>query len=166
MQLSSQGITVALPTGWEGRIIKRAEARSVAATTRAAVTGLAERTYPITHLGNFALPAERGDFGSGAVDLMGPTHVFISLIEFGPESVGQPLFARNGLPTRLRPSQFSPNAMQRAIPGQGASQTFCTVSGRPFCVYVVLGSFAEAATLAPMANEVLAATTIETPKAP
>lgn len=170
MQLSSQGITIALPTGWEGRIIKRSEPRIAAGDpvgpgSAAALRGvdLRERTYPITHLGNFALPAERGDFGSGAVDLMGPANLFISLVEFGPESVGQPLFSRNGIPTRLRLSQFNPNGLQRAIPGQAGHQTFFTAAGRAFCVYVVLGSHANGNALVPMANEVLAATAIEAP---
>lgn len=159
VQLSSHGITVDLPAGWEGRITKRAEARSLAGI-RPGHPVLAERTYPITHLGNFALPNDRGDFGSGAVDLMGPSHLFVSLFEFGPESVGQPLFERQGLPTRLRVAHFDPRALQRAIPRQSGYQSFFTAGERAFSLYVVLGDHDNARDLVVLANEVLAAMTI------
>ena len=44
---------------------------------------------PVVHLANFALPEDRGDFGSGAVDLMRLGPRVRGLFEYGPESVGQ-----------------------------------------------------------------------------
>jgi hypothetical protein len=114
---------------------------------------------PIVHLANFALPEERGDFGSGAVDRMGSGDVFVTLFEYGSESVGQALFASQGVPA-LRPRMFAPTALQKTISGQAGCQRFFTVAGRPFCLYVVLGRHREATTLVPKANAVLRATTI------
>lgn len=165
MLLSSQGISVDLPVGWEGRIVKRTEPRAAGLDadldTPAGREVLEERTYPITHLGNFPLPDERGDYGSGAVDLMTADNLFVSLFEFGPESVGQPLFQRQGIPTKLRAAAFNPNGLQRAIPGQSGQQLFFTEAGRAFCVYVVLGSHVNGRALVPLANEVLTNTVIE-----
>ncbi len=165
MQLTSHGITVDLPPGWEGRIIKRTQpspAPSVGKGTAAlGGSGREERTYPITHLANFALPNDRGDFGSGAVDLMDGSHVFVTLFEYGPESVGQPLFRDQGRPTRVRAAQFSPNQLQRTLAGQAGFQVFFTEQGRAFSLYIVLGSADNARPLVALANEVLAAITID-----
>jgi hypothetical protein len=35
---------------------------------------------------------------------------------------------------------FSPHTMQRTIAGMSGSQHFFQVAGRPFCLYVVVGS--------------------------
>ena len=69
---------------------------------------MGEVPKPVVHLANFPLPEHRGDFGSGAVDRMGSGHVLLVLFEYGPESVGQALFQRQGLPTRLRPDDVQP----------------------------------------------------------
>ncbi len=55
-------------------------------------------TYPVGQFATFPIPDDIGDFGSGAVTLMGPADVFASLFEYGPESVGTALFARQGRP--------------------------------------------------------------------
>jgi hypothetical protein len=99
----------------------------------------ATRQPSLLHAGTFALPSERGDFGSHAVDLMGPDDTFVALLEFGPEEVGTALFAAQGLPRRLDPRRFSGRALQRSLPGQAGWQHFFTEGGRPFCLYVVLG---------------------------
>jgi hypothetical protein len=91
---------------------------------------------------------------------MTAAHVLIVLFEFGPEAVGQPLFARPGLPRNLTPSRFSPNALQRTMPGQSGRQIFFTEQGRAFSLYVVLGDHVEAPALTTKANAVLRATTI------
>lgn len=119
-----------------------------------------ERTYPIAHFANFALPPDVADYGSGAVELMTAKNLFIVLLEFGPESVGKALFARQGLPRRLLPDVFTPNQLQRTIRGQGGYQTFFTEAGRPFCLFIALGSYANRSALVREANAVLAATTI------
>lgn len=171
MRLSAHGITTELPAGWEGRITRRrrpsATSPTGASSTGPAVAARAgaigspdEIPEPVVHLANFALPEDRGDFGSGAVDVMRSGHVFVSLFEFGPESVGQALFASQGIPT-LRPRMFASSALQKTITGQAGCQRFFTHNGRAFCLYVVLGKQADAAALVPKTNGVLRATTIE-----
>lgn len=158
MRLSAYGITTDLPPGWEGRITRRT--RPVRTGGRSSSIGTeGEVPAPVVHLANFALPEQRGDFGSGAVDLMGSGDVFITLFEYGPESVGRALFARRGIPV-LAPKMFEPSALQRTIRGQAGCQRFFTEAGRPFCAYVVLGRHAEATTLVPAANTTLRATRI------
>jgi hypothetical protein len=161
MRLAGQGISTTLPGGWEGRITRRVDPTVDRSAATAGFGTPGERTYPITHLANFALPEQRGDFGSGAIDLMGPGNLFVCLFEYGPESVGTALFAPQGLPRRLRPAQFSPRALQHVIVGQSGFQHFFTEAGRAFCLFVVLGSHDNAPALVPLGNEVLAATTIE-----
>ena len=82
-----------------------------------------------------------------------------------PGAPTQPLFAAQGLPTSLDPDDFSPNVLQRTIRGQAGVQKFFHDQGRAFCLYVVLGSFADRQQLVPRVNQVLATMTIE-PVAP
>lgn len=165
--LSGGGITVSLPTGWEGRIGLPA-ATTVASpagqrTAQAGATvagvepdGAAQvgSAMPVTHLATFSLPADRGDFGSGAVDVMRPDDVLIALVEYGPECVDTALFARGRVPSP-EPNQFRPESLQRLIPGQVGYQRFFTDAGRAFCLYVVLGSGANAGRLTPAVRSVL-----------
>jgi hypothetical protein len=160
VELSGYGITSELPPGWEGRITRRPDPTDPGAAALGFQTAAELRTHPVAHLANFALPPDRGDFGSGAVELMGADDALVVLFEYGPESLGTALFAPVGLPTRLGPEQFSPRQLQRVIPGQAGYQTFFTAEGRPFCLYVVLGSHARAPVLVPEVNTVIAATVI------
>jgi len=109
---------------------------------------------PVAHLATFGLPAERGDFGSGAVEIMGAEDLFMAFVEFGPECAGTPLFAETQLP-RLDPSGFARNRLQRALLGQSGHQSWHTIKNRAFCLYVVLGSHGLAKKLVPRANQVL-----------
>jgi len=166
--VAAYGIEADLPAGWEGRISRRSQP-AVAAARVAGAPGAegvgpegtpSERPQPIAHLASFPLPENRGDFGSGAVDVMGPADVLVVLFEYGPESVGQPLFSREGMPADLTPRMFSPSALQRTMPGQAGCQVFFTENGRAFCAYVVIGRHDEAARLVPQANTALRATRI------
>lgn len=189
MELTGYGITTNLPPGWEGRIMKRSEPQPGQASgpapeflapgpvdgadggggaSGAIATGgdtgtltSPERTYPVLHVANFAMPDDRGDFGSGAVQLMGSDNLFITLFEFGPESVGAELFATQGLPRELTPNQFSPGALQRTITGQSGLQIFFTEANRAFCLFIALGSHENRAALTKLANAALATITIE-----
>jgi hypothetical protein len=156
--LNAAGLTVALPRGWEGEIFNRAplvDGRSLGGPIDE--TGVARN---VVHLANFALPAERGDFGSGAVELMNSGAVLIILFEHGPESVDTPLFARSGIP-QLTPEEFHPQQMQRTLAGQSGRQIFFNIAGRAFCLYVVLGGHRQREVLVPLVNEVLASLAIE-----
>ena len=55
----------------------------------------------------------------------------------------------------MAPSDFSPTAMPRAMPGRTGAQWFFSLGGRAFCLYVVLGSHAERADLLPLAGQVV-----------
>ena len=129
MRLALAGVAVDLPTGWEAR------------ARRQPVTAPGRPGNTLLHLATLPLPAERGDFGSGVVDLLRPDDVFVSLFEYDREEAGSALFAARGVPV-VRPAEFSPTAMQRPLPGQSGGQWFFTAAGRPFCLFVVLGSHA------------------------
>lgn len=173
MRIEAQGITVDLPPQWEGAIFQRpavepgpavtapaATASRAAAASRGADTDVqAEQFHPVTHLATFPLPRDRGDFGSGAVERMSPDDVFVAVLEYGPECAGTALFQATSLP-RFTHANFGPNQLQRVIRGQAGSQAWCTVEGRAFGIYAVLGSANRAAALVPRVNSVLAAVTI------
>lgn len=154
MILTAHGITVDLPDRWEGRLYLRDTAPR--AFAHAAAYGYPEEnTNPVLHLANFALPGGRGDYGTGAVEVMGPQHVFVSLVEFDAEEAGRPLFAERGFP-RLTAADFAPNQLQRRLPGQLGCQRFFTERDRAFCVYAVLGSKQHATSLVTELHEAIA----------
>lgn len=177
--LNGWGIQADLPSGWEGRITHRAapSAASSSVDPPAGVPGAAaplrgdppvgsdgwptEQMHPVVHLANFPLPPNRGDYGSGAVERMGAADALIVLFEFGPESLGTALFRPRGLPRTVRPVDFSPNALQRRLPGQLGFQTFFTEAGRTFSLYVVLGAQRNATPLCNSCTTTLSATRIE-----
>ena len=136
--IAAHGLRVELPRTWEGRLYRRVGPLRHAGHPEA--HGHPDASVnPVLHLANFALPPSRGDFGTGAVERMGPRHVFVALVEYDREEAGRPLFAASGVP-RPRLGDFAPSALQRIIPGQLGCQRFFTESGRPMCLYVVLGS--------------------------
>ncbi len=153
MHLTAHGLSVDLPSGWEGTIFRRPEAARARAP--GAVPQPEEQQLPVAHLATFGLPGDRGDFGSGAVDVMGAEDVFVALLEYGPECAGTALFANRRLP-RLDPSGFSRNRLQRTLLGQSGHQSWYTINGRALGLYVVLGSSGLARKLVPRANQVLA----------
>lgn len=153
MRLSAHGLSVDLPDRWEGRLYRRSTAQR--AFAHAAAYGYPEeRTNPVLHLGNFALPGGRGDYGTGAVETMGDRHVFVALVEFDAEEAGRPLFGARGFP-RLTVADFAPNQLQRRIAGQLGCQKFFTERGRAFCQYTVLGSQRHAVELVREVHEVI-----------
>lgn len=157
MKIEAHGIRAELPSGWEGRISRRAPGANRSARAGAAGTAvLAEDTGPVLHLANFALPEVRGDFGSGAVDVMGTGHLLVCLVEYGPDSVDTALFPTVGRVPRLTARMFSDKALQRVQRGQAGAQRFFTLNGRAFCLYSVVGDQRDAGGLAPTVNDVTA----------
>lgn len=138
--LHHQGIRLALPAGWEGRI------------RQAPSDDPDEEPMTVAHAATFALPPGMGDYGGGAVETMARSDVFLALVEFGPESVGTALFRPQGIP-RLRADLFDPLTLQRVLPGQSGTQRFFTTNDRAFCLYVVLGSHLRRASLVEVARE-------------
>ena len=102
--LSSAGVSVGLPKGWEGEIFNRAGESAGRSLSNSEANGEVARN--VVHLANFALPAVRGDFGSGAVELMNSGAVLVILFEHGPESANTALFASRGVP-RLTPVSYT-----------------------------------------------------------
>jgi hypothetical protein len=141
MRVAHRGLAVITPSGWDARIYQRA----------ADTPG--EVTRPILHAADFALPNVRGDYGSGAVEVMAPGKVFLSLIEFDAAEATTPLFS-NPRPSRITAGEFGPNQLQRGIPGQAGAQFFFSERGRAFCLYVVIGSYAQRAALVERANQI------------
>jgi hypothetical protein len=109
----------------------------------------------VLHLASVPLPADRGDYGSGVVDLLGPGDAFVAVVEYGTDSVGTALFDTGPLPRRLDHRLFRPDGLQRAIAGQAGYQHFCTEGGRALCLYVVLGAAHAARRLARQVNDLL-----------
>jgi hypothetical protein len=166
MRLAGHGLTIELPPRWEGTIGRRPADPGAAAVAAGQARTVApalsdEQLLPVAHLATFPLPGDRGDFGSGAVDLMAPDDVFLALVEYGPECAGTALFAPQPRLPMLRTGQFGANRLQRVQKGQAGAQVFCTVAGRAFCIYAVVGATGRAARLAPEVNAVLVATEVE-----
>jgi hypothetical protein len=170
--LVAAGLDVRLPRRWEGRIYCRETPTAEFDPERDAAPGHAqrpllsgtpargangwrgERPHPVLHLGTFALPPSRGDYGSEAVEVMRADDVFVALLEFGADEAGSALFAARGMP-RPRADEFSPAALQRRLRGQSGLQRFFTEGKRAFCLYVVLGSHSRRAQLVPEVHELL-----------
>ncbi|GAB3590141.1 hypothetical protein GCM10027446_04200 [Angustibacter peucedani] len=145
MVQSRYGLAVAAGTGssgWETRI------------TRREPHAPDEVTHPVLHACTRAMPAERGDFGSGAIALLGAEDVFVSLIEYGSEVADQGLFEVQGRPT-VRPSHFGVNRLVRAYPGMSAAQYFYSEGGRAFCLFVVIGAHSRRMALVPRAEQLV-----------
>lgn len=140
--LAALGMTVTPPSGWEVAIYRRA-------------SGHGEQTHPVLHAATVPLPADRGDYGSGVVELLGPEDVFVAVLDFGPSAAGTALFAGlRGVPG-LTPDAYRPSQLQRTIRGQAGVQRFFTTEGRGFCLYSVIGAFANRMSLTGRANAIL-----------
>jgi len=166
-ELAAHGIEVTLPAGWEGRVFKRPLAGEVGASAvDGAPAAAGETTNAVVHVATIPLPVGTGDFASGAVDDLGGDDVLIVLFEYDAGSATQPLFAAPGLPKSLDPDEFNPNVLQRTIRGQAGVQKFFHDQDRAFCLYVVLGAFANRRRLVPLVNQVLGTMTIAPLAAP
>ena len=92
---------------------------------------------------------------------MRPSQAFIALIEYDPSSAGTALFSSPvAVPLQVRAEDFSPHQLQRTIRGQAGTQRFFVDGGRPFCLYVVLGSMANRHHAVPRVNAILSAVEI------
>ena len=147
MNLDHGAVRIVLPAGWEAR----------ARLQPSSVPG--RRGNLLLHAATVPLPAERGDFGSGVVEHLGPDDVFLSLFEYDAADASKALFASRGLPV-LRPSDFSTAHLQRTQLGRTGGQWFFQVAGRPFCLFVVLGSHSRRAAGAARATALLRSTVV------
>jgi hypothetical protein len=152
VRLNGQGLSVDVPDGWDGEIFRRdpdpAIDADLTSETRPELTGA------VLHVANFPLPSQRGDFGSGAVEVMRRQDVLVVLKEYDPESAKSALY-RHRLTLPLDADIFDPQRLQRVLPNQGGAQVFFSEAGRAFCLYIVLGSFRLRARLLPEVNALL-----------
>jgi len=161
-RLTAHGFTLDVPAGWDARIYRRPAAGEVAATDAdgpPAPPGAA--THAVVHVATIPMPPDIGDFGSAGLDQLGRDDAFVVVFDHGPDAVGTPLFAREGMPRLLEPGDFDPKTLQRRLPGQAGMQAFFTESDRACCLYVVLGSHANGPRIVPRVNAVLADLQIE-----
>lgn len=140
--LSAHGVTVAVPRGWDARASKR------------------DGTLTL-HLANYAIPQRDGEFGPRATRTMPSGGVFLALTEYRPALAGKGLYRRRGVPRRLAPGDFSPNAVLNARRGQSGLQRFFSVGGRPFCLYAVVRAPGNSSKLVARANAVLRTLRVE-----
>jgi hypothetical protein len=161
MRFDRSGIALELPPGWDVAVHRReerpVEARGGAPLSEQVLASTAPEatTHPVLHAGSFALPPDRGDYGSGAVDVMTATDVLVVLVEFHPDAARTPLFAAPGPPRALTSDSFGAQSLQRVIDGQSGYQRFFSAGGRAFSLYVVLGSHARRHLLVPVVNQLL-----------
>ncbi len=151
--LTSHGISVDLPAGWEGRIYQ-----SQASDSELRAGGISSS---ILHASNIALPADPGDFGSGAIAYLHAQGVFFSLFEYDREAINKALFSHQGIPHPLRESDLSPARLQRQLSGQAGAQLFFQDAGRAFCLYVVIGDYNARLQLLPIINQLIGSIGIE-----
>ena len=146
-RLVAQGLSVGPPPGWEASIYRRPPSPG-------------EQTFAVLHAATVPLPHTRGDYGGGLVETLGPDDAFVSMLDFGAAAAGSELFAARGLPG-LTPDMFRPKQLQRVLRGQAGVQRFFSAGGRAFCLYTVIGSYANRLTLCSRANQVIGSIRVE-----
>ena len=153
--LAAHGVSVDVPAGWEAELSTQPDPAMLDPGLKFSDTSLV-----VVHAANFSLPAERGDYGSGAVEIMDRGGIFAALIEFDRASATSKLFAHEGFPTRLEPADFAPDQLHLSLPGQAGLQRFFHVGLRAFCLYTVIGSYSMRSVLVPELNRMLAGLSI------
>lgn len=148
-RLERHGLRADVPAGWECRIGKTFEGDGEI------------RTFSVLHAATVPLVGSRADYGGGVVELLGANDVFVSLLEFGPEEAASALFKEVDTLPVLEQGMFHRNQLQRRLRGQAGVQHFFTLNGRPFCLYVVLGSIVNSAALVEKANELVQGLAVE-----
>ena len=149
-RLVAHGVSVDVLAGWEAELSTQPDPAALDLSLESPA-----RPLVVMHAANFSLPAERGDYGSGAVEIMDRNGIFAALVEFGSASATSRLFAREGFPTRLKPASFAPDQLHLSLPGQAGRQQFFHVGSRAFCLYAVIGSYAMRSLLVPELNRML-----------
>ncbi len=155
-RLSAYGIGVDVPSGWEAELSLQEDPGQIqndpVPTSRSLV---------VFHAANFWLPNERDDYGSEALDVMGPAGAFIALVEFDSSAAESLLFERHGVPADLKPDDFDPAQLRRPMRGQAGLQRFFQSAGRAFCLHAVIGSYNRRSPLTREVNRILAGLTIQ-----
>ena len=132
MTLDAGGLRLQIPAGWEARVRRQAPSQP------------GRPGNVLLHASTVALPEQRGDFGSGVVELLGPDDAFLALFEYDEKDASKVLFRSPRVPVP-KPSDFSPDVLQRTRAGNTGAQWFFSVAGRAFSMHAVLGSHARRA---------------------
>ena len=154
--LAAHGVSLEVPAGWEAELSTQPDPSTLDPAAEPLPAPLV-----VLHAANFSLPAERGDYGSGAVEAMDRNGIFAALVEFDRASAATALFSREGVPTRLAADDFAPDQLNVAVPGQSGQQQFFRVESRPFCLYAVIGSHSRRGVLVPELNRVLSGLSVD-----
>ena len=179
-RIDGHGISVDLPSGFEGEIFglplgpgeapavgiqamstASADADPSLAPQARSAAPTAPTTPPVVHVATFPLPQGRGDFGNGAVDLMGTEDIFIALCEYGSEAARSVLYSAEGFP-QLTSADFATDTLHRSFENHSGCQKFFHIGDRAFCLYVVLGSHYFRNGLVRRVNEVIAGIEVAT----
>jgi hypothetical protein len=120
--MGAHGVRVELPRGWSGRLSRGGGGTAT------------------LHAANYALALNDGEFGDRSTATMPAGGTFLSLTEYQPGGDLRPgtgLYRAKALDLPLDPAALSPRGLAHARPNQAGLQQFATLSGRPFCLYVV-----------------------------
>ena len=150
--LSSHGITIEVPNGWEGRMF-------VPDVPSPAVN------LPVLHLTNTILTHERSSFAPELAARAGGTGALVALLEIEHTLADRGLYAPQSIDLPLGRDRFHPRALQVPSLVQEGHQRFFSRHGRAFCLYVVLGTGPGADHRLHTVNEALASLRIE-PRTP
>ena len=155
-RLAAHGVSVDVPAGWEAELSTQPDPAMLDSSLESLDAALV-----VVHAANFSLPTERGDYGSGAVEIMDRNGIFAALVEFDGTSAMSKLFAYDGFPTRLDPADFAPDQLHLSLPGQAGLQQFFHVGSRAFCLYAVIGSYSMRGLLVPELNRLLSGMSVD-----
>ena len=148
MTLVAGGLRLELPPGWEARVRRQAPSQP------------GRLGNVLLHAATIPLPEQRGDFGSGVVERLGPDDAFVAILEYDGRDAAKALFKSPRVPVP-KPSDFSPDVLQRTRAGNTGAQWFFSVAGRPFSMHAVLGSHARRAPGATKLAQLLQGLTVD-----
>ena len=127
MRFVAGGLSLELPVGWEARLRRQPPSQP------------GRPGNVLLHAATVPLPEQRGDFGSGVVETLGPDDAFVALFEYDRADADRVLFVSERVPVP-KPSDFSTAVLQRTRAGNTGAQWFFSLAGRPFSLHAVLGS--------------------------
>jgi hypothetical protein len=153
-RIAAHGIIADPPRGWDAVIYRRPPQEHGAVGQ--ALHAPPETPLPILHMGNFALPPERGDYGGDVVPHMRPGGVFVSILEHDPADAASRLFAGRSAPWPLRSDDVHPSALPRRFDGGAGHQAFFVAGGRPYCLFVAISGYGRRVRLVGEVNQALA----------
>ncbi len=146
--ISSYGIGLDLPPGWEGRIFRyEPEADAL--------------VFPIVHAGSFSFPPDENSLGDGAIRRMHGRGAFFALVEYEPGMAGDAGFSRVGLPLPIAEPHLRPEALNAPSRGLLGFQSLFQLTGRPFAIQLAIGAGGDVEGDLSAVNAVLGSLTVD-----